>query len=146
MGVKLKSFFLSLTLRIVFFFKSHTTGISEKYIRRLYINLINLDWEDFVEVGDFEVKAFGQTVHIRAVRCGVEYTLNNSKNDQIYIHEKVDAGEWHEVYRSHYAINSIRFYSFLKILHHTMDLAAKEMEGSVTPPIVVDTTKCFVRH
>lgn len=113
---------------ITFKWQTFKLGVNHDYIKHMYSNLVQLDWIDFVDIGPYQVQAFGLTAIIR--RGDYEFTISeNMMNKQIYVHEKI-ASTWIEVYRTNRLLGSIRFIKELYTLEKEIEKTADSLPDS----------------
>jgi hypothetical protein len=119
---------------IAFQWTTFKLGINHAYIKDMYARLCVLDWYDFVKVGEYEIQAFGQTVHVK--RDEYEFTINENQDlDQIYVHERyfnttTAPVAWEEVYRTNRALLRTRFINELVWLDTELEKAADSLPES----------------
>jgi len=124
---------------IIFQFNTLRLKVNHEYIRHMYANLVQLDWIDFVDIGPYQVQAFGLTAIVR--RDGYEFTISeNMQNKQIYVHERINAHQfsplsrfnssWHEIYRTNRLLSSTRFVLELYRLEKEIEKVADSLPDS----------------
>lgn len=111
---------------ITFKWLSFKEGINHAYIKDMYARLVQLDWYEFVEIGPYQVLAFGLTAHIRK-DDGYEFTISeNMQKKQLYVHEK-HKGVWSEVYRTNRLMADTRFVNELYFLDREIEKVADSL-------------------
>lgn len=113
---------------IIFKYQTLKLRVNHAYIKDIYSRLVQLDWIDFVEIGPYQVQAFGLTAYIK--RGDYEFTMSeNMQNKQLYVHEK-ERGRWVEVYRTNRLLSSTHFISELSWLDKEMEKVAASLPES----------------
>lgn len=124
--------------RIRFEVMTQHYGIDPSYIRNLYARLIDLDTEDFVDIGRYQFTAFASTVHIIEKGCR-DFSINENEKGILYIHEKPSTREFwdpdDEVYRLNKTCRLGGFYLSLKDFEKELDNYAIQESKTKSVPI-----------
>lgn len=128
-----------LFLFLIYKYKLVTLGVNESWVRDTYARFVDLDLDEFFDLGSFQIQAHGGTLHALCPNYSYQFTINENENKQLYVHEKHSEGEWVEVYRTNARFSNKEAYrkylpfvddnfvKFLREIEIAMDEKAEEL-------------------